>query len=80
MERKRHNLYVRTYPDPGQSERLPRTSPEKFYEFLRANALKLWNSPKGRAFLIPIEEGPRILARLMSRDRIDKKCPLPKRL
>jgi len=32
---------VRTYPGPGQSERLPRTSPEKFYEFLRANMPKL---------------------------------------
>ena len=62
---KRHNLFARTYPDPGQSERLPRTSPKEFYEFLRANALKLWN---------------RILARLMSRDRIDKMYPLPKRL
>jgi hypothetical protein len=34
-------------------------------ELIPTNALKLWN---------------RILARLMSRDRIDKMCPLPKRL
>ena len=34
-------------------------------ELTPTNALKLWN---------------RILARLMSRDRIDKMCPLPKRL
>ena len=34
-------------------------------ELIPTNALKLWN---------------RILARLMSRDRIDKMYPLPKRL
>jgi len=34
-------LFDRTYTGPGQSERLPRTSPEKFYEFLRANMPKL---------------------------------------
>ena len=32
------------YPDPGQSERLPRTSPEEFKEFLRASVIKsLWD-------------------------------------